>query len=278
MPDARVVLVRAAGTNCDREAAHAFELAGATVEVVHINALKRDAGAIDRADIACFPGGFSYGDDVASGRILANEVRHSLGAPLRELHARGGLMLGICNGFQVLVKSGLLPGGVGTDAPPGEASATLVWNANHRFEARWIRVRVDAASNCVFLRGLTALDLPIAHAEGRFVARDTETMNALAASGQTALRYTARFSDDASHPLDGALAYPDNPNGSQANVAGVCDPTGRIFGLMPHPERFVVETQHPQWTRARAADSPIEPAGLRVFQNAVAYVREPAAV
>jgi len=260
-----VLILRAPGTNCDRETAHALELAGGRPEYVHIHRLLEDPGLADRFDILCVPGGFSYGDDIAAGRILANQIRHHLAEALARFRDAGKLILGICNGFQVLIRTGLL-------APPGEdgePTATLTWNDSGRFEDRWVNLAVMGDS-CVFLQGVESLYLPIAHAEGKFVVRDEQTLASLEAAGQLVLRY-APPTDEAEtatgSPTHEPLPFPHNPNGSQANVAGMCDPTGRVFGLIPHPERFVDPTQHPRWTRER----PDRGAGLAIFENAVRF-------
>lgn len=275
MPIPRVLVLRAPGTNCDQETAVAFERAGAVAERVHVNRLLDDPETAARYQILCVPGGFSYGDDVAAGRILGAQIQHHLGDALREFHAAGKLILGICNGFQVLLKSGiLLPG---DDQGP---LATLTWNDSQRYEDRWAHLAADA-SKCVFLSGIERIELPVAHAEGRFVTRDDQTLSQLAQNGQLALRYRAKSASGGhANPDEGGdsfetdddssrnVPYPDNPNGSMGDVAGVCDATGRIFGLMPHPERFLAGVNHPHWTRR----PPLEVGdGLRVFQNAVRY-------
>ncbi len=275
MAKPRVLILRAPGTNCDVETAFAFEKAGAKAERVHVFRLLENPQVCRSYQIFCIPGGFSYGDDIAAGRILANQIRHHLADLLREFIEQGNLILGICNGFQVLLKSDvLLP-----RSNDGLAQATLTWNDSRRFEDRWVRLAVTGRP-CVFLEGIQELYLPVAHAEGKFVARDAATLQALESAGQLVLRY-ARLTG----PLrvEGEpLPYPENPNGSEANVAGVCDPTGRILGLMPHPERHIDPTQHPQWTRrpfagpAAASPNCSQPAGaegdgLALFKNAVRY-------
>jgi phosphoribosylformylglycinamidine synthase I len=254
MPTPRVLVLRAPGTNCDRETAFAFEQVGAQADLCHINRLLEDKRLPVDYQILCLPGGFSFGDDIAAGRILGNLIRHHLNETFAEFKAAGRLILGICNGFQVLIKSGVL---LADDAqgPP----ATLTLNDSGRYEDRWVRLVTDG-TKCVFLRGIDSLYLPVAHAEGKFVARNPQTLATLEHAGQLSLRYGDG---------DGlATSFPENPNGSQASVAGVCDETGRVFGLMPHPERHIDPTQHPRWTRqpgAAVGD------GLRLFQNAVAY-------
>lgn len=257
MPTPRVLVLRAPGTNCDQEAAFAFETAGAHAEFAHINRLLERPQQLRDFQILCLPGGFSYGDDIAAGRILANQMRHHLAETLQEFKSANKLILGICNGFQILVKSGVL-----LPDKADEPLATLTLNNSGKFEDRWVNLRV-ASSNSVFLRGIETMYLPIAHAEGKFVARDVATLDRLEQNGQLALRYTT---DNGGISSDN-FPYPLNPNGAARNVAGVCDETGHVLGLMPHPERFIDPTQHPRWTRQR----PEKGAGLAIFVNAVQY-------
>lgn len=260
MAQPRVLVLRAPGTNCDRETAFAFEQAGAMSVSVHVNALLAAPQQADDCQIFCLPGGFSYGDDVAAGRVLANQLRLRLSDTLHRFKDRGKLILGICNGFQVLIKSGLL---FDVD-DPAEQPATLTWNDSGRFEDRWVRL-ATGRSNCVFLQDVERMYLPVAHAEGKFVARDNDALGRLDAAGQLVLRYT-----NADGSNNGAVEYPANPNGSIASVAGVCDTSGRVFGMMPHPERFIDRTQHPRWSRDGQADANAAD-GLRLIQNAVAH-------
>lgn len=250
----RVLILRAPGTNCDAEAAAAFDRAGGAAETIHLNRWLESPRVADEFQILCLPGGFSYGDDVAAGRIFANQLRHHLADSLAAFRDAGKLILGICNGFQVLIKSGLLD----SDDGAGQG-ATLAWNESGRFMDRWIHVRRHG-DKCVFLAGIEQMHLPIAHAEGRFLTRDAQTLQRLEAAGQLVLRYCPA--------PGGEAATPYNPNGAQADVAGMCDSTGRVLGLMPHPERFIDRTQHPQWTRLPTFD---EGDGLAVFKNAVRY-------
>jgi len=260
MSTPRVLMIRAPGTNCDEESAFAFEQAGAAVDRVHINRLLEDRGIPDQYQILCLPGGFSYGDDIAAGRILANQIRHYLDEVLNEFKAAEKLIFGICNGFQVLIRSGLLLAGDDTAAP-----ATLTWNDSGRFEDRWVELVADNAT-CVFLNGIDRLYLPVAHAEGKFVARDRQQLQQLEANHQCALRYCNGNVD-----VHAEVPYPSNPNGSQDNIAGLCDSTGRVFGLMPHPERHIDPTHHPRWTRMKTL--PDAGDGMKIFENAVAYFR-----
>jgi phosphoribosylformylglycinamidine synthase I len=259
----RALILRSAGTNCDGETAWAFELAGATAEKVHINRLLREPGLLDGFQILAFPGGFSYGDDIAAGKILANQIAHHLAEPLRAFVESGRPIIGICNGFQVLVKTDLLPGPL---AGRTGQTCTLAHNDAGRFIDRWVHL-MPASRKCIWTRGLEPrpIELPIAHGEGKFVTADAAVLEALLNEDQVALRY---LRPDGS-PAGGV--FPDNPNGSVNDIAGVCDATGLIFGLMPHPERHVDPTQHPAWTRR-----PLSPAaigqGLAIFENAVRHV------
>ena len=250
----RVLVLRAAGINCDEETMHCWRLAGADPMLLHVNALAESPRIIDDYTIVTIPGGFAYGDDIAAGAILAQRIFLDLADPLRRLVDRGGGILGICNGFQVLVKAGLLPGG---DA--GRDSVTVTYNDSAHFEARWVKLQV-CTDRCPFLTPGTILEMPVEHGEGKVVtASDTQTRQ-LAASGRIALRYV----DDEGR----SDRYPANPNGSADGIAGLCDDTGRVFGLMPHPDRHFDRTQHPPWTRrppTAVAD------GLTVFQNGVEH-------
>lgn len=263
MAQPRVLILRAPGTNCDEETAFAFQRAGGRAERLHVNRLLESPGTLGNYQILCIPGGFSYGDDIAAGRILANQIRHHLADGLREFQAAGKLILGVCNGFQVLLKSGvLLPLADDFSAP-----ATLAWNASGKFEDRWVPLHTTGGKS-VFFAGIETMYLPVAHAEGKFVPRDERVLGKLAESGRVVLRYGSRPPDGSGISMTAQVAYPDNPNGSLGDVAGVCDASGRVCGLMPHPERHIDPTQCPRWTRepARAVGD-----GLRLFQNAVGY-------
>ena len=256
MATPRALILRAPGTNCDVETAYAFEAAGGSAERVHIGRVLESADALKDFQILCIPGGFSYGDDVAAGRILGNQIRHHLADRLQQFRDDGKLILGICNGFQVLIKSGMLL--EEADGP----TATLTWNDSGQFEDRWVRLGVSGELS-VFTRSIDEMYLPVAHAEGKFVARDAETLSQLDAAGQLPLRYLS--ADDSGN---GSVPFPANPNGSDLNAAAACDSTGRVLGLMPHPERFIDPTQHPRWTRGEAGEVG---EGLQMFVNAVSY-------
>jgi phosphoribosylformylglycinamidine synthase len=254
MASVRVLVLRAPGANCDRETQFAFEQAGAVAELLHINRLREGPALLQRFQVLAVPGGFTYGDDVAAGKILGNQLAHFLGDELRRFRDRERLILGICNGFQALLKAGLL-------VPPDEEGpvATLAHNTSGKFEDRWIYLQASPGK-CPFLTGVERLHLPIAHGEGRFLCRSSWQLEGLRQAGQVVLHYV----DAGGAPGD----YPVNPNGSEGHVAGLCDLTGLVLGLMPHPERHVLPTQHPRWTRQGLAP---EGDGLVIFRNAVRF-------
>ncbi len=239
----RILILRAPGTTCDAETAYAFQRAGGLPEVMHIGRLLEGPKLLHDFQILCIPGGFSYGDDIASGRILALQVKQHLAGAMLDFQSADKLILGICNGFQVLLRTGLL----GADAE-GNPPATLAWNQSGRFDARWVQLQTSGAS-CALLAGIARMYLPVAHAEGRFVAKDEATLRELEAAGQLVLRYA---------------------HDAHNNFAGMCDATGRVLGLMPHPERCIDSTQHPRWTRGEAGASSD---GLLLLKNAVNYFR-----
>lgn len=261
----RVMVLRAAGTNCDLETAFAFEYAGAQTELVHINQLVKKEKKLGNFHILAIPGGFTYGDDVASGKILANEFKYKLSADLEKFIKDGKLIIGICNGFQVLVKAGLLPG---KDDRGQELKATLTANDSAKYEDRWVYLKavksfdLHAQGMCVWTRGIDEIIyMPSAHGEGKFIPADKDVLDRLWRNGQVVFRYT-----DSRGKLEG---FPWNPNGSADNIAGICDITGRVFGLMPHPERYIFPTQHPRWSRGEARK---ESDGIRIFRNGVRNV------
>jgi phosphoribosylformylglycinamidine synthase len=263
----RVCVLRAPGTNCDLETAFAFETSGAKADRVHLMRLFETPDRLADYQILCIPGGFSYGDDIGAGVIFSRQLSGQLAGMLGEFLSRDTLVLGICNGFQVLLKSGILPNGTVAWPANGQPPATLTWNDNGKYTAVWVKLKVGSPKN-VFLRGLDELELPIAHAEGKFIASDQSLIEDWQAQSQIALRYTAAKPNGSRASENDILPYPDNPNGSVANIAGLSDPTGRVLGLMPHPERFLHRTQHPQWTRRE-----MDPVGTgqKLFQNAVDY-------
>jgi len=256
----RAIVLTGFGINCDYETQSALNRVDAQAERVHLNDIIEDTGLLEQNQILAIPGGFSFGDDVASGKILANRLRYKLGGPLKKFIADGKLIIGICNGFQVMVKMGILPLSNGEFVQ----EVTLTNNDSARFENRWVCLKTDPETKCVWTKGIDRLDLPVRHGEGKFIPRDDAVIERLRANGQVALRYCTENGS----PANGA--FPANPNGAVDDIAGICDPSGRIFGLMPHPEAHVDRTNHPCWTRL---DLPEEGPGLQVFRNAVEYVK-----
>ncbi len=242
------------GINCNEETKYAFERAGALTEQMHITELIENKKKLETYHLLAFPGGFSYGDDTGSGKALANRLRNTMWEELLQFIAVGKLIIGICNGFQVMTNLGLLPAITGEY---GARTVALTHNTSARYECRW--VELIGSSKCIFTQGIDKIELPIAHGEGRFYASDN-TVNELTKRDMIALRY-------AKNGFSAKGEFPYNPNGSLDDIAGICDESGRIFGLMPHPERFIDTYQHPLWTK----NLPKEGAGLQIFTNAVRY-------
>ena len=260
-----VLIITGDGLNCERETAWAFSLAGADCELVHIgDILSRVRRLADYAALA-FIGGFSNGDHLGAGTVQATRFRHSLREDLRRFIAGGGPIIGICNGFQTLVKMGILPGvlpGTRADAEGWRRNATIMVNDSGRFEDRWVHLAVASRKSPFLARGPERLRMPVAHAEGKFVARDAATLARLEAGGQVALRYV--------DPQGRPGGFPWNPNGSMGDVAAITDPSGRVLGLMPHPERNALPGHDPRPVRAA---SPGSPDGLGFFASAVETLR-----
>jgi len=233
----RALVLRNAGINCDAETVRALEGAGASADLVHFNSIAKQPARFDDYQILVIPGGFSHGDDIAAGRIFATELLHAVSGELSAFVERGGLVLGICNGFQVLVETGLIDQSFGRRS---ERKIALADNASARFECRWVHLRSEESA-CPYLEPDEVWPVPVAHAEGRLAVRDAAALEQLRKNGQIALRYVTE---------EGARAsYPECPNGAIEEIAGVCDPTGRVLGLMPHPERNLSAHNHPLWTR-----------------------------
>lgn len=266
----KIAVLSGYGINCNEETALAFELAarklGAEEEIfthqVHVNDLIRGQQELSNYSMLTIPGGFLHGDDISAGKILASKLRTTLDHDLRKFVDGGKPVMGICNGFQVLIKYPLIPGFAGPQ------KYTLTENRTGRFIDRWVTVKVKEESCPVFLRGIDRLSLPIRHAEGKFFANQKDLMN-LDEYGGVVLQYAKK---------DGGLArgeFPANPNGSERDIAGICDPSGRIFGLMPHPEAFVQPFQEPGWVKKRRiGEIENEGAGLKIFKNVVEFLLE----
>ena len=259
------------GLNCDHETAYAFELAGARAERVHINSLIDGSVDLDNYQILVFIGGFGWGDDHGAGVIQAVRMKTKLGRQLIRFVDNGNLVLGICNGFQTLVNIGLLPGLSQNDH---QRSVALTFNDCGNFRDQWVFLRVNPKSPCVFTRGIHFAELPVRHGEGKFFADET-TLVQLRGQNQIAIQYALPDGETANG------RYPFNPNGSVHDIAGICDVTGRVFGLMPHPEGYNHMTNHPDWTRRKeinrrreVADNGGIPVGVRILQNGVDYFCE----
>ncbi len=262
----RVLVMTGYGINCDFETEFAFNLAGGRAERVHVNDLISGAKKLGDYQILVFPGGFSFGDDIASGKVLAVRNKTNLGDEIGRFVDDGNLILGICNGFQVMAKYGLLAD------PSGDyrtQRVTVTYNDSNRFEDRWVYLKRES-NKCIWTEGVDEIYLPVAHGEGKFFAPE-DVVSAIENNDQVGYRYSrAEFSQ--------ALGeYPLNPNGSVNDIAGICDPSGRLFGMMPHPERFLQFTNHPRWTRIKdelrrkGKPLPDEGDGLRIFKNGVRY-------
>lgn len=266
----RAMVITGYGTNCEVEMAHACRLAGADgVDIVHTSELIYGEKSLDDYDFLNLPGGFLDGDDLGSAKAGAHRIRHArvkttgefLFDQFRRFITAGKLILGVCNGFQLMVKLGLLPG---FDGDYTTQSCTLTFNDSGRFEDRWVYLKVNPASPCIFTRGIDGLYLPVRHGEGKFIPGGEDTRRRLHEENHIVVQYS-----DPTYTA-ATMDYPENPNGSVDAVAGICDPTGRLFGLMPHPEAYLHRTNHPRWTRETL---PEEGMGLILFKNAVAYLR-----
>ena len=259
----KVIVLRTAGTNCDQETAFAFKSFGSDVSLVHINQFLKGEVKMNDYHILAIPGGFTYGDDIESGRILANELRLFLKEEISRFVQKRKLIIGICNGFQVLVKAGFLPGEISEGRKGGhEQTATLIANDSGKFEDRWTHLKSSGKS--VWTKGLKEIVyFPVAHAEGKFVVSTSKILKGLNDNEQIAFRYCT--------PEGETPCYPENPNGSQEDIAGITDKTGHILGLMPHPERHFLFINHPSWTRIEKRTKFGD--GAKIFENGVNYIK-----
>lgn len=246
------------GLNTDYELQHAFELAGADAKRVHLNDLIDGGTRLGQFQILAIPGGFAFADDLGAGKVFAQRLKTHLLDDLLQFIDDEKLIFSTCNGFQILVKLGLLPGLSGEL----EQEVTLTHNDSGRFENRWVYIDVNPKSHCVFTQGIERLYLPVRHGEGKFLPKDELVLAEIQEANLDVLHYV----DESGNRAE----FPWNPNGSLENIAGLCDKTGRIFGLMPHPEAYLYKFNHPRWTRGEA---PEEGMGLQIFKNAVKYIK-----
>jgi phosphoribosylformylglycinamidine synthase subunit PurQ / glutaminase len=266
MGQVRALVITGYGTNCEMEMAYACRRAGAVADIVHISDVLSGSYPISNYHFLNLPGGFLDGDDLGSAQVESVRLKHAriettgktLFDEIRLFIDRGMLILGVCNGFQALVKSGLLPGN-----PFGKRRVSLTFNDSAKFEDRWVNLVVNPKSPCVFIKGLDRLTVPVRHGEGKFVCDSEATLAEIKGSNLAAVSYA-----DEHFVL--TMNYPENPNGSEEAIAGICDPSGRIFGLMPHPEAFTHPTNHPSWTRLETLPTIGE--GMAIFDNAVKFL------
>ncbi|MEJ6562132.1 MAG: phosphoribosylformylglycinamidine synthase subunit PurQ [Euryarchaeota archaeon] len=275
----KVAVLFGFGINCDHETAAVFNLVGGAAERVHVNHFISGERSMEEFQILAVPGGFSFGDHLGSGRLMGNRMRFALRDQLHAFVAAGKPIIGICNGFQVLVKTGLLPG-PNAPLPDFVQRASLTLNDSGRYEDRWVTLEFDDNSPCIWTKGMTRMDCPVRHGEGKFVMPSTTDFDALAAGHQLTVRYVDPATEVGSGMTDEPLPFPLSPNGSMRNIAGVCDATGLVFGLMPHPEAVYAKWLHPDHTRNTApgpehseALGAWEGEGLQMFRNAVEYVK-----
>ena len=266
----KVAVLFGFGINCDHETAAVFEMAGAVAERVHVNRFVNGEKDLSEFQILAVPGGFSFGDHLGSGRLLGNRMRFAMREQLSAFAAAGKPIIGICNGFQVLVKTGLLPG---KEIPDFVQTASLTLNNSGRYEDRWVTLEFDEESPCIWTKNITRLECPVRHGEGRFVMPSTQDLDELDSNNQLTVRYVDPSTEPGKGITDENLPFPLCPNGSIRNIAGICDPTGLIFGLMPHPEAAYASFLHPHHTRKEVEES-IEGAGMQLFRNAVEYAKE----
>ena len=277
----KVAVLFGFGINCDHETAAVFELVGAHSERIHLNKFINREADLSNYDILAVPGGFSFGDHLGSGRLMGNRMRFALRDELHKFVADGKPIIGICNGFQVLVKTGLLPGpSAPATLPDFQQRASLTLNDSGRYEDRWVTLEFDPESPCIWTSGMTRIDCPVRHGEGKFVMPEITDFDRLAANNQLTVRYVDPKTEIGKGITDEPLPFPISPNGSMRNIAGVCDSTGLVFGLMPHPEAVYAKWLHPHHTRGNApgpekSDSlgEWEGEGLQIFRNAVEYIQ-----
>lgn len=253
--ETHALVVAGFGVNCEIETAYSIKKAGGNAEIIHLNKIIKAPSILQTYNFLVFPGGFSYADHLGAAKVFSNKALYKLKDQLGEFINDGKLVLGICNGFQVLVKMGLLP------HPDFRQKVTLAYNDSGKFEDRWVRLKINKNSPCIYTKDLDYLDVPVRHGEGKFLTKNQEVLLSILNNNLHSVQYVDN---------GGRLAgYPHNPNGSIQNIAGICDPEGRIFGLMPHPECYNHYTNHPFWTKGGVSKG----AGLKIFENAVSYLK-----
>ena len=271
--DVKVCVLFGFGINCDRETAAVFEMVGGSPERLHVNRLVQGERELSEFDILAVPGGFSFGDHLGSGRLLGNRLRFALREQLQRFVTDGKPIIGICNGFQALVKTGLLPGPQSATIEPDLVQrASLTLNNTGRYEDRWVTLEFDPQSPCIWTKGIQRIECPVRHGEGRFVTPTSKDLDELQESHQLTVRYVDPITSAGEGIQDELLPFPLSPNGSMRNIAGICDATGLVFGLMPHPEAFYSMWLHPEHTSMDIGED-WEGEGLQIFRNAVEYVR-----
>jgi phosphoribosylformylglycinamidine synthase len=260
MKEVRTLVMRVDGTNCDEETVIAFKKAGSKVDLAHINEIKRGYKSLEDYQIICLPGGFAHGDHLGAGKIWAVELKYSLSKDVKRFIEEGKLLIGICNGFQVLVKTGLLPGTAGLM----KQTATVFYSECGSFQDRWIYMKPVNKGKCGFMKGINdTIYCPINHGEGKFFVEDERIIDKLNENDQIVFKYV--------DPEGNYTGWPWNPNGSMDNIAGICNPQGNVVGWMPHPEKYIHKWMHPYWTRGNLSE---EGDGFKIFKNAVDFVKK----
>ena len=274
----RVAVLFGFGINCDHETKAVFEMVGAQAERIHVNRFVSGDADLSTYDILAVPGGFSFGDHLGSGRLLGNRMRFAMRESLMSLVNAGKPIIGICNGFQVLVKTGLLPGPDTGRSPDFLQRGSLTLNDSGRYEDRWVTLEFDPESPCIWTKGMDRIECPVRHGEGKYVMPSPEDLDRLSEHHQLTVRYVDPSTPVGAGITDEPLPYPLSPNGSMRNIAGICDASGLVFGLMPHPEAIYARWLHPEHTRHATSDTDgmdgWEGQGLQIFRNAVEYVNQ----
>ena len=274
----RVAVLFGFGINCDHETKAVFEMVGAQAERIHVNRFVSGDADLSTYDILAVPGGFSFGDHLGSGRLLGNRMRFAMRESLMSFVNAGKPIIGICNGFQVLVKTGLLPGPETDRSPDFLQRGSLTLNDSGRYEDRWVTLEFDPESPGIWTKGMVRIECPVRHGEGKYVMPSSEDLDRLSEHHQLTVRYVDPSTPVGAGITDEPLPYPLSPNGSMRNIAGICDASGLVFGLMPHPEAIYARWLHPEHTRHATPDTDgmdgWEGQGLQIFRNAVEYVNQ----